>query len=71
MFDPAWETHRCPGCTGWVDALGDLSLLEKRDTTFVMVSRARWPCSTPTKRKGDGASPSFRRLAATSTTTFT
>jgi predicted dithiol-disulfide oxidoreductase (DUF899 family) len=40
MFDPTWETHRCPGCTGWVDALGDLSLLEKRDTTFVMVSRA-------------------------------
>jgi uncharacterized membrane protein YfcA len=27
-----------PGCL--VDALGDLSLLEKRDTTFVMVSRA-------------------------------
>jgi len=22
MFDPAWQTHRCPGCTGWVDALG-------------------------------------------------
>jgi predicted dithiol-disulfide oxidoreductase (DUF899 family) len=22
MFDPAWDTHRCPGCTGWVDALG-------------------------------------------------
>jgi predicted dithiol-disulfide oxidoreductase (DUF899 family) len=40
MFDPAWDTHRCPGCTGWVDALGDLSLLEKRDTTFVLVSRA-------------------------------
>jgi predicted dithiol-disulfide oxidoreductase (DUF899 family) len=40
MFDPAWETHRCPGCTGWVDALGDLSLLEKRDTTLVLVSRA-------------------------------
>jgi predicted dithiol-disulfide oxidoreductase (DUF899 family) len=40
MFDPAWETHRCPGCTGWVDALGDLSLLEKRDTTFAVVSRA-------------------------------
>jgi predicted dithiol-disulfide oxidoreductase (DUF899 family) len=20
MFDPAWETHRCPGCTGGVDA---------------------------------------------------
>jgi predicted dithiol-disulfide oxidoreductase (DUF899 family) len=40
MFDPAWETHRCPGCTGWVDALGDLSLLAKRDTTFVAISRA-------------------------------
>jgi predicted dithiol-disulfide oxidoreductase (DUF899 family) len=43
MFDPAWETHRCPGCTGWVDALGDLSLLAKRDTTFVVVSRAQLP----------------------------
>jgi predicted dithiol-disulfide oxidoreductase (DUF899 family) len=40
MFDPTWETHRCPGCTGWVDGLGDLSLLEKRDTTFVVISRA-------------------------------
>src|SRR5450631_4227747 len=26
MFDPAWETHRCPGCTGWVDGFGVLSL---------------------------------------------
>jgi predicted dithiol-disulfide oxidoreductase (DUF899 family) len=40
MFDPTWETHRCPGCTGWVDGLGDLSLLAKRDTTLVLVSRA-------------------------------
>ena len=39
MFDPAWDKG-CPGCTGFVDALGDLSLLEKRDTTFVVVSRA-------------------------------
>jgi predicted dithiol-disulfide oxidoreductase (DUF899 family) len=39
MFDPTWETHRCPGCTGWVDGLGDLSLLNKRDTTFVVFSR--------------------------------
>ena len=39
MFDPTWDKG-CPGCTGWVDALGDLSLLEKRDTTFVVVSRA-------------------------------
>jgi predicted dithiol-disulfide oxidoreductase (DUF899 family) len=39
MFDPTWDKG-CPGCTGMVDALGDLSLLEKRDTTFVVVSRA-------------------------------
>src|ERR1700681_164423 len=40
MFDPAWDKG-CSGCTGFVDALGDLSLLNKRDTTFVVVSRAR------------------------------
>ena len=40
MFDPAWDKG-CPGCTGWVDGLGDLSLLEKRDTTLVLISRAR------------------------------
>src|ERR1700681_1302873 len=39
MFDPAWDKG-CPGCTGWVDGLGDLSLLKKKDTTFVIVSRA-------------------------------
>jgi predicted dithiol-disulfide oxidoreductase (DUF899 family) len=39
MFDPTWDKG-CTGCTGLVDALGDLSLLEKRDTTFVVVSRA-------------------------------
>ena len=39
MFDPAWEKG-CLGCTGFVDALGDLSLLKERDTTFVVVSRA-------------------------------
>ena len=39
MFDPAWEKG-CPGCTGYVDAIGDLSMLAKRDTTFVTVSRA-------------------------------
>lgn len=39
MFDPAWE-NGCPGCTGFVDALGDLSLLKKNDTAFVVVSRA-------------------------------
>jgi predicted dithiol-disulfide oxidoreductase (DUF899 family) len=39
MFDPAWDKG-CPGCTGFVAALGDLSLLAKEDTTFVVVSRA-------------------------------
>jgi predicted dithiol-disulfide oxidoreductase (DUF899 family) len=39
MFDPSWDKG-CPGCTGLVDALGDLSLLNKKDTTFVVISRA-------------------------------
>jgi predicted dithiol-disulfide oxidoreductase (DUF899 family) len=39
MFDPAWEKG-CPGCTRYVNAVGDLSMLNDRDTTFVLVSRA-------------------------------
>jgi predicted dithiol-disulfide oxidoreductase (DUF899 family) len=39
MFDPAWEKG-CPGCTGYVDALGDLSMLAQRGTSFALVSRA-------------------------------
>lgn len=39
MFDPSWDKG-CPGCTGFIDSLGDLSLLEQRDTTFAVVSRA-------------------------------
>jgi predicted dithiol-disulfide oxidoreductase (DUF899 family) len=39
MFDPKWNKG-CPGCTGFVNALGDLSMLEARDTTFVLISRA-------------------------------
>ena len=39
MFDPAWKKG-CPACTGYVDALGDLSLLNDRDTAFALVSRA-------------------------------
>jgi predicted dithiol-disulfide oxidoreductase (DUF899 family) len=39
MFDPEWDKG-CPGCTGYVDALGDLSMLHDRGTTFVVVSRA-------------------------------
>ncbi|MBD0337003.1 MAG: DUF899 domain-containing protein [Cyanobacteria bacterium Co-bin13] len=39
MFDPAWDKG-CLGCTGLVNAFGDLSLLYKRDTTLVLISRA-------------------------------
>jgi predicted dithiol-disulfide oxidoreductase (DUF899 family) len=39
MFDPAWDKG-CPRCTGFVDALGDLSMLKDHDTTFALVSRA-------------------------------
>ena len=39
MFDPSWDTG-CSGCTGFVDALGSLSELPERDTSFVLVSRA-------------------------------
>jgi len=39
MFDPAWDAG-CPGCTGFFNSLGDLSLLAARDTTMVVISRA-------------------------------
>ena len=39
MFDPAWD-EGCSGCTGFVNAFGDLSLLNDRDTTLVLISRA-------------------------------
>lgn len=42
MFDPEWEKG-CPGCTGYVDSLGKLELLNDRDTTFVLISRAPLP----------------------------
>ena len=39
MFDPMWE-NGCDGCTGYVNALADLSMLPARDTQFVLISRA-------------------------------
>src|SRR5882757_9457408 len=42
MFDPAWDKG-CEGCTSYVNALGDLSDLEKNDTRLVVVSRAPLP----------------------------
>ena len=42
MFDPKWKDG-CPGCTGYVNALGDLSMLGERDTSMVLISRAPLP----------------------------
>ena len=42
MFDPKWD-EGCPGCTGFVDALGDLTMLNERDTSMVLISRAPLP----------------------------
>jgi predicted dithiol-disulfide oxidoreductase (DUF899 family) len=42
MFAPEWEKG-CGGCTGFVHSLGDLSMLNERDTTFALVSRAPFP----------------------------
>ncbi len=42
MFDPAWEKG-CPGCTSYVNAIGDLSMLDARDAIFVLISRAPLP----------------------------
>jgi predicted dithiol-disulfide oxidoreductase (DUF899 family) len=39
MFDPTWDKG-CSGCTGLVNGLGDLTRLNARDTTFVLISRA-------------------------------
>lgn len=50
MFDPTWEKG-CPGCTGYVDELGDISLLNKRNTRFVLISRA--PLEKLEKYKAD------------------
>ena len=42
MFAPEWEKG-CGGCTGLVNSLGDLSMLNERDTTFALVSLAPFP----------------------------
>lgn len=39
MFDPDWDKG-CSGCTGFVNALGDLTLLRDRDSRLVLISRA-------------------------------
>lgn len=39
MFAPDWQ-RGCPGCTGFVDAIGSLSMLQERNTHLVLISRA-------------------------------
>jgi len=39
MFDPKWDAG-CPGCTGLVNSIGDIEMLNKRNTTFTLISRA-------------------------------
>ena len=40
MFDPDWD-EGCPSCSFVVDNIGHLAHLDARDTTLVLVSRAR------------------------------
>lgn len=70
MFDPAWSKG-CPGCTSFVDALGSLELLNERDTTFALVSRAPLPKLEAYEKKRGGIRRGFRRLEVISTTTST
>ena len=39
MFDPAWE-KACPGCTGFVNDIPDVSGLHKHDTSLAVIARA-------------------------------
>ena len=39
MFDPEWD-EGCSGCTAYINALGDLSMLAERETSFALISRA-------------------------------
>ena len=56
MFAPEWEKG-CMGCTGYVDSLGNLSMLNERNTTFVLVSRAPLPKLTAYKQLKGWALP--------------
>jgi predicted dithiol-disulfide oxidoreductase (DUF899 family) len=50
MFDPDSD-KACPGCTGYIDGLGDLSMLQARDTNFVLISRAPFAKLEALKKK--------------------
>src|SRR5438552_2382958 len=43
MFAPGvegWPEAGCPGCSMFVDQIGDIAHIHARDTSFVLVSRA-------------------------------
>jgi predicted dithiol-disulfide oxidoreductase (DUF899 family) len=56
MFDPSWD-EGCMGCTGFVDALGDLSMLNQRNTSFALISRAPYPKLAAYKAKRNWSRP--------------
>ncbi len=58
MFDPGSDKG-CPGCTGFVNALGDLSMLAERNTSFALVSRAPFAKLEAWRRKHGWNRPWF------------
>ena len=68
MFDPAWEKG-CPGCTWYIDALGDLVDAGRHDTRFALMSRAPLAKLEAYKERRGSTFPGTRRSAATSITT--
>jgi predicted dithiol-disulfide oxidoreductase (DUF899 family) len=56
MYGPDDKTG-CPGCTGYVNALGDLSMLPERNTNFVLVSRGHLPKLLDYKEKNGWTCP--------------
>jgi predicted dithiol-disulfide oxidoreductase (DUF899 family) len=50
MFDPDWD-EGCPSCSFVVDNIGHLAHLHARDTTLVLVSRARIETIEPYRRR--------------------
>jgi predicted dithiol-disulfide oxidoreductase (DUF899 family) len=56
MFDPDWD-EGCPSCSFVVDNIGHLAHLHARDTTLVLVSRARIETIEPYRRRMGWTAP--------------
>ena len=63
MFDPTWEKG-CPGCTLYVDELGNLSMLNERNTAFAIISRAPLSKLAACFDEGQGTNDLSRRSFA-------